>query len=60
MDWYTLAGLAIAILGAGEAAQRLENAKTEAAENQSSPWDEAAARQRRLTAKEMVASTSTT
>ncbi|MCF3100977.1 hypothetical protein IPZ58_05230 [Streptomyces roseoverticillatus] len=60
VDWYTLAGLVVAIVGAGEAAQRLEDAKTSAAQQAPSPWDEAADRQRRLAAKEAVAPTSST
>ncbi|MEU1353897.1 hypothetical protein ABZ410_08325 [Streptomyces cinnamoneus] len=52
VDWYTLAGAVLAILGAGEAAQRFEDAKTSAAQNTPSPWDEAAERQRLLTRKE--------
>ncbi|MBT2383859.1 hypothetical protein [Streptomyces sp. ISL-11] len=52
VDWYTLAGLVLAIVGAGEAAQRFEDSKTGAAEDQASPWEEAAARQRLLAQKE--------
>lgn len=54
VDWYTLTGLVLAIVGTGEAAQRLEDAKTSAAQQAPSPWDEAADRQRRLAAKEAV------
>ncbi|GHF38706.1 hypothetical protein GCM10010218_19900 [Streptomyces mashuensis] len=52
VDWYTLAGLVLTVLGAGEAAQRFEDAKTTAAQNTPSPWDEATERQRLLTLKE--------
>ncbi|MEV6551736.1 hypothetical protein AB0M57_23900 [Streptomyces sp. NPDC051597] len=41
-DWYGLAGVAAALLGAGELAQRVEDGKTSQALHKPSPYDELA------------------
>ncbi|MGW2709453.1 hypothetical protein HKX69_05885 [Streptomyces argyrophyllae] len=52
VDWEAVLPVAAVLLGAGEVAQRHEDAKTRAALYESSPWDEAAARQEQLAAEE--------
>ncbi|MCM1967782.1 hypothetical protein [Streptomyces sp. G1] len=42
VDWYALAAVAAALLGAGEVAQRVEDRKTDAALHTPSPHDELA------------------
>ncbi|MCZ0974864.1 hypothetical protein O1L55_33485 [Streptomyces albulus] len=42
IDWYGLAAVAGALLGAGEVAQRVENSKTHEALHETSPHDELA------------------
>ncbi|GAA4071443.1 hypothetical protein [Streptomyces hundungensis] len=43
IDWYGLAAVVAALLGAGEMAQRVENGKTSEALYKTSPYDELAA-----------------
>ncbi|MFH8346800.1 hypothetical protein [Streptomyces sp. NPDC018045] len=48
IDWYSLAVIVAALLGAGEVAQRVEDGKTSEALHQTSPYDELAALHRKL------------
>ncbi|MGW1867960.1 hypothetical protein ACWCPS_20615 [Streptomyces mauvecolor] len=52
IDWYALAAVAAALLGAGEVAQRVENSKTDEALHQTSPLDELAAIHMQLAERE--------
>ncbi|MFF4952835.1 hypothetical protein [Streptomyces chattanoogensis] len=48
IDWYGLAAVAAALLGAGEVAQRVEDRKTVEALHATSPYDEIAKVHRQL------------
>ncbi|GHF61459.1 hypothetical protein ABZ616_14070 [Streptomyces noursei] len=52
IDWYGLAAVVAALLGAGEMAQRVEDSKTSEALHKTSPYDELAAIHMQLAQRE--------
>ncbi|MFI6682553.1 hypothetical protein [Streptomyces sp. NPDC050485] len=56
IDWYGLAAVVGALLGAGEMAQRVENSKTSEALHKTSPYDELAAIHMQLAQQESESS----